>query len=192
MKYFTPELYERIQNVKDESGLRQWDQAVNAYEQSLRQHVGQLPRSLTPLVKTFDLHDAIVVSMHLSGVTLSIALQLDPPLAYHLVLAYTLVEDPVVNHNALPDPYRTQEVAWLYDELGIGEPVMNPGQARRPKSRSGDEMKTIPVFTHDILLSNGWEIDLKFRTFKLRRLQALLPQPPIVDGRVERKMPQSA
>jgi hypothetical protein len=192
MKYFTPELYERIQNVKDESALRQWDQAVNAYEQSLRQHGRRLPRSLMPLVKTYDLHDATVVSIHLSSVALSIALQLDPPLDYHLVLAYTLVEDPIVNHNVLPELYRTQEVTWLYDELGIGEPVTRPSDVRKPKSRTRNQKKTIPVFTHDILLSNGWEIALKFRTFKLRCLQALLPQPPVADGRVERKMPQSA
>ena len=34
-----------------------------------------------------------------------------------VVLGYTLTESPTINRAALPEVYRTEDVAWLYDEL---------------------------------------------------------------------------
>jgi hypothetical protein len=35
-----------------------------------------------------------------------------------------------------------------------------------------------PTFTHDILLSNGWEVRLRFRSMNVTRPAALLPAAP--------------
>ena len=70
------------------------------------------------------------------------------------------------------DQYRTEYVAWMYDEIGLGEPVMHRPSGRR---RTNQENGQVPVYYHNLLLSNGWELFLRFRQLKITRPQQLLP-----------------
>jgi hypothetical protein len=170
MKFFTPELYVRLQNLKDEEANQEWDQAVVRYERVLQDLLPRAPLSLRRLVQRYTLHDAEVLSMSYAGKTLSMTLQLDPPVEFFVVLAYTLIDSPQINRSVLPAEFCTQPAEWMYDEFGIDESV----QARATKRTKRDRA---PVFTHDILLSNGWELHLKFHKLKFSRPQALLPVP---------------
>jgi hypothetical protein len=173
MKYFTPELFARTQNLADHAAVREWERASVAYTTTLTEVSRHLPRSLRRIIEEFHLHDADVLSMSRTGETLAITLQLEPPDNSLLVLTYSLVESPQIDHSALPSEYRAEQPAWLYDEIGLSE----PGAAAL-------------LFTHHILLSNGWEVRLKFRKFKLSRPETLLPLP-YAGGECESATPYS-
>jgi hypothetical protein len=49
----------------------------------------------------------------------------------------------------------------MYDEIDLDEP---DGEA--------------PTFRHDIILSNGWEVSLRFRALEISRPRKLLPVAP--------------
>src|SRR4051794_38840066 len=75
----------------------------------------------------------------------------------------------------LSEQYRTEYSAWIYDEFSLGKPM-----ARRPGRRiwgAAQQNGRVPVSCHDVLLSNGWELLLRFRQFKATRLQRLLLAP---------------
>ncbi len=73
----------------------------------------------------------------------------------------------MIDQSALLEEVHAQPVAWLYDELDIEEPV-TPGCSR--------------VFTHATLLSNGWELGLRFRGVTVHRPVTLLPVASPVPG----------
>jgi hypothetical protein len=172
MHYFTPGLFVRLQDLKDEGAVIEWDRAVERYAARLREIGPRLPRPLRRAAQGFKLHDADVLSMSRRGDTLCVTLQLDPPAEFLLALTYSLVEEPRVNRSALPPEYRTPQPAWLYDEVGIAEPRPAPPR-RRAGGRRG--AKAPPVYSHDVLLSNGWEVGLRFSRVRLSQPMALLP-----------------
>jgi hypothetical protein len=77
-----------------------------------------------------------------------------------LVLTYSLVEEPYLDSSALPEKYRSPLAAWLYDEIDV-EP--EPAET---------------IWSHAILLSNGWEVRLRFHKLSISRPKALLPEAP--------------
>ena len=83
-----------------------------------------------------------------------------------VILAYSLVETPRFAYGALPPEVHSQPVAWLYDELDV-----QPGAA----ASAGRRGRRLKAFRHNILLSNGWEITLRFRNVSVSRPVALLP-----------------
>jgi hypothetical protein len=183
MNYFTPKLFVRLQDVRDEAAIQDWEQAVRNYASSLGDILPRLPAALRRLLKEFPLHDADVLSMTRLKDTLSITLR--PELSSDLlILSYTLVEGPTINRSALPPEHCTEQVAWLYDELGL-ELVSGPPSWLTAADRArGDGRATIG--THSILLSNGWEVRLKFRKFKLVRPETFIPCPrAAADGQEE-------
>jgi hypothetical protein len=189
MNYFTPKLFVRLQDVRDEAAIQDWEQAVRDYAASLGGILPRLPASLRQMLKKLPLHDADILSMTRLKDTLSITLR--PELSGELlVLSYTLVEGPSINRSALPPEHCTEQVAWLYDELGL-ELVSGPPNWQTAADRvRGDGRATI--CTHSILLSNGWEVRLKFRRFKLLRPETFIPSPPPAADDQEEMLTRSA
>jgi len=192
MNYFTPELFVRLQDLKDQAALKEWEAAAARYALLLQNSWPRIPAPLRRIVKQYNLHDAEVVSMNCAGNNLSLTLQLDPPVAFFLVLTYTLIETQQINRSALPTEFRTQPPQWLYDEIGVGQPITAQSEEKSKAPHGSGRSDLGPVFTHNILLSNGWELALKFRKFKLSRPEAILPAPGIMAAPGEATMPQSA
>jgi hypothetical protein len=100
------------------------------------------------------LHDARVLNIH-EGSRSRFTITLHPESTPErlAILSYTLTEPPRVTQDVLPDDRRREPTAWLYDELAVEE----------------------GHFRHDILLSNGWEVSLRFRAASVTQPRALLP-----------------
>src|SRR5947209_18007305 len=92
------------------------------------------------------------------------------------VLTYSLVGAPSIDPSALPEAYRSGEALWLYDEMGVDRNATSD-----PAVATGRQKPGTTVYTHDILLSNGWEVRLGFRRLEIARPTALIPsasRPP--------------
>jgi hypothetical protein len=175
MKYFTPDLFVRLQDLQDRTASKDWEKAVEDYDAYLRRVRPRLPRSLRRIVEDLFLHDAEVLCMSRRGNTLSVTLQLEPPAESLLVLNYSLVADLIINRSALPADVCTDNVAWLHDEIKVERPIAaTAGQRMRKNGRESDE-RSVPVYSHTILLSNGWEVEVRFRGLRLSRPKALIP-----------------
>jgi hypothetical protein len=167
MKYFTPERYLRLGNLEDKQAFlaaqQDWEQAVTKYATQLRRIQEQLPAGLRRLVDSVYLHDARVLGMWLGRVSrFTISLQPESDPSRLVVLTYSLLEPPGVNKRALPPESCSEPVAWLYDELDIQSATK----------------KRLRVFVHSILLSNGWEIRLRFRDVTVTRPMSFIPGDP--------------
>jgi hypothetical protein len=189
MQYFTPELFVRLQDLRDRGAMQEWDRASERYSAALKSMVTRLPAAVKKLAGRYHLHDAEILCISHLGDNLSITLQPEGEDEYLLVLSYTLVADPEINPSAIPEKYRTEYVAWLYDEISVGKPV-----AQRPSRRKGTATGNshVPVYCHDMLLSNGWELFLRFRQLKVTRPKRLLPAPRPADGKPDGELSQSA
>jgi hypothetical protein len=82
-----------------------------------------------------------------------------------VVLTYSLVQPPEVEQDVLPASVQTKPVAWLYDELEV------------KSHRRGNPL----FFSHNILLSDGREIRINFRTVTVIRPLPLVPENPKID-----------
>jgi hypothetical protein len=171
MKYFTPERYLRLGNLTDEPAFlaaqRDWEQAVAGYKDQLRRIRKKLPAGLGKLVDSVYLHDARVLDMwqgRRSRFTITLLPESAP--GRFVILAYSLVKAPQFAYGVLPAEVRSHPVAWLYDELEVEQGAAASG------GRRGRRLK---AFRHNILLSNGWEITLRFRNVSVTRPVALLP-----------------
>lgn len=183
MQYFTPDLFVRFQNFQGERALNavhaEWDRAIDLYRARLRELEGILPRSVRRLVKEFALHDAAILAMERGPrATLTITLRLDPPQPFLLVLTYSLLGDPEINRSALPAEFRSLTPLWLYDELDSGGTIP-PSSGRT-------------IYTHDILLSNGWEVKIQFWKLAVSQPEALLPAPESTPSSPQAPVSQSA
>jgi hypothetical protein len=159
MKYFTPELIERLGSADDataQAAQAAWEDAATRHEAQLRAIWPELPAALRQLWDDFYLHDAEVLSMGRDGQMFVIVLRLDVPPRDLLILNYQLIGEPVINIAALPAEHRSSPVAWMYDEVDL---------VRSPEKSC----------VHSILFSNGWEVQLRFRDVQLLTAQTLLP-----------------
>lgn len=161
MKYFTPELYTRLQQPGPEemdAADVAWEDAVRLYEEHLQAVRPELPEAVRHLLDDCYLHDADVLSMGRQGGTFVVVLRLAVPPHNLLVLTYDLTGAPAIDTAALPGEVRSPRVQWLFDEIGrvTGDPA---------------------AYTHMILLSNGWQVCLTFQAVHVLAAQALLPVP---------------
>jgi hypothetical protein len=170
MKYFTRERLLRFGNTEDEqtflAGLQEWEDALSAYRAHLDAILGELPRDLKRLVKTVYLHDARVLSTHQEGDRFVITLQPESDPQRLVVLSYTTISQPVINPDGLFEEQRSEPIAWLYDELDVDRTEGPQGAPAQPSKLT---------FCHTILLSNGWEIEVRFRTVSVRRPIRIIP-----------------
>ena len=157
MKYFTQELYMRMQNPRDQEACDEWDRRVNSYEAELDRLMPALPESVKQFVTKINLHDANIRSMGLADSKLTLTIALEPPSTRMVTLTYTLTEPPKILRETYDAGFCTPYAEWVYDEIG-----------REDMSGS---------LTHQILLSNGWEVRLKFRALEIAWSEALLPVP---------------
>ena len=162
MKYMTPDRLIRLADLTDESAFlaatEAWEDGLARYRDQLQRIETKLPSGLRRLVETVYLHDAAILEMsrgQRGRFTITLHPESDP--ARLVTLDYSLVEEPSVDENALPDLLRSSPVCWLFDELDVQE-------------REGQ-----PMFCHDILLSNGWEVRLRFRKVVVHRPYSLIP-----------------
>jgi hypothetical protein len=170
MKYFTAERYLNLGNPDDErrflAAHEQWEQAIADYRDHLKRIHKELPRNLWRLIESVYLHDARVLTMHQSNQDFFITLQPLAPAAQLIVLCYSLVEEPIIEQNVLPPERCREPIEWLYDELDLDRPE---GPRGLPAS-SGK-----PTIRHNILLSNGWEVRLHFRSAWVKRPLRIIP-----------------
>jgi hypothetical protein len=169
MKYFTPARYLRLGNLDDERAFLdaqdEWERAIVDYKAHLRRIRGDLPGALRRLIENVYLHDARVVDMVKGKRSrFTITLQPESTPEQRVVLAYSLIEPARIDPATLPEEARSEPLAWLYDELDV---------LKQSKSRTSKD-GVAKTFRHAILLSNGWEIQLRFRSVAVMRPVALV------------------
>jgi hypothetical protein len=183
VKYFTPELFAKLQECHDGAQFRsvnaEWERAAKAYAARLQEIVPGLEDGLSRFVKQGSFHDARILDIGTSGKRVTIFLQPETAPAL-LTLAYALVDSPVVDRAAFPEEHRSPIALWLYDEVEVDpEMVYNPRlrvQERAAVLPAGavPEEGWKPIFLHSILLANGWEIRLRFHKLAVKRTTSLL------------------
>jgi hypothetical protein len=147
MKYFTPELLARYGSYDEkvaDAAHYDWEQLHAAYLRELDSIREKLPKKLQSLLKNFYLHDAKVAGAFSNKKCFLIVLQLDAQPERVVVVRYELAGKPrILRHRRASEDEPPLE--WLYDEIHQ--------QKGRPS----------PVFTHAILFTGGWELQLPFR-----------------------------
>src|SRR5262249_52577261 len=143
----------------------EWDRQGEKYREYLEElrSTTELPRGLRRLLKRDRLHDAKVLTLAVDrGNCFSAFLELPHGGKHekrHLELRYRLAGSPGQGREFIEHPSLRGDGKpfgwWLYDEVGVTE---GPIQA----------------FTHSILLSGGWEIQLTFSSLAWRPLNFLL------------------
>jgi hypothetical protein len=162
MKYFTPELYLALQDFSSDEAMdtadANWEAAAKRYRRTLRRLLPSLPRGLRSLVEDFYLHDADVLGMGRHGKTFVMVVRLEVPPRELLVLNYRLTAEVVIQEHTGDPGERNGPVQWLYDEVGAV-----PG-------KSG-------CWSHSILLTNGWEVQLRLSDVAIVRTESVYPGP---------------
>jgi hypothetical protein len=165
MKYFTPERWLRMQKMADPqtvlTALTEWERAIEAYQAEQKRLLpkGEKYEHLRYFASQVCLHDGVVLANWFAGSQLHLVVRPEAPGARLVALSYTLAGDPVVIPHTFPAEVRTDTMEWMYDEIDL-LPQPDPDE---------------PVFTHNVLLGNGWELCIPFTHMKLRRPSSWLP-----------------
>jgi hypothetical protein len=176
MKYFTPDLLERLASPDEkvaDAADAEWEGALVRW----RRHWQKIRPALPEAVRRFEdqhvcLHDAQVLSMAGVGETFVVVVRREPPSPDVVVLTFTLDAEPVITRDVVPGHGDAGVVTWLYEEWDLD-------RSRR--------------CWFEVLLSNGWSLRLRFRDFQFLVLRQLVPAPadPVsADGPTT--MPRSA
>jgi len=202
VRYFTPDLFVRLQNFRDQPAFldtnQAWERAVETYGAHLLEIRQDLPDGLRQLTDQGSLHDAFVYSIWQERSRLTMVLHPERETSRLLVLTFHLVDPPFVDLSAIPKEYRSSHIAWLYDEIGFERETVFDITTRVQFRSEEPTRPGIPgesrarVFTHDILLSNGWEIRLRFHRLDVSHPTALIPPAPGTSSPSECTLPQSA
>jgi hypothetical protein len=152
MKYFTPELYVEFNSddpaVADTADA-DWERATADYRQHLRKIVGRLPGKARELAESTCLHDAVYLGYLKAPVPKSsaeLAVVAVEKADDVLLLIYVLTEEPSLGPPHGAGVFSDIAVHWLYDEVDATDRG---------------------VFSHDILLSNGRTLSVKFVAFDM-------------------------
>jgi hypothetical protein len=183
MKYFTPELFVRLQEcatAEDFSAVNaDWERAARSYGAALEQATPRLSRELQRFVRWGSMHDAQVLEIGTTQRCLTMVL-LQEKAPRLVTLTYSLVDTPVIDRTALPPEHRSLPTLWLYDEIERDpEMLYNPRLRIQKRASALDgttpgEADWRPIFLHSILLSNGWEMRLRFHRITTSRTNSLL------------------
>src|SRR5207253_11271400 len=141
MKYFTPELIERLGSTDDAvagAAHKEWENALQRYENYLKSIEAELPEHVREFSELL-LHDAIVLSIVRRQEQLIMVLRKDIPPRDVLILTYFLTQEPVVDQNALAACCRGPVMDFQYDEFEL----------------ISENDRT--VYSQSILFGNGWE-----------------------------------
>jgi hypothetical protein len=169
MKYFTPERYLALQDFRSDEAMdaagAAWEATAQRYRHQLKRLLPSLPKGLHSLVSDFYCHDATVLSLGRAEQTFVMVLRLEVPPQELLVVTYRLTEEAVIKSHAFPAERSAGPVQWMYDEVGAV-----PG-------KSG-------CWSHSILLSNGWEVQLRLSDVGVVRAETVYPGPETMPGQV--------
>ena len=166
MKYFTPELYVRLQDFDADAMDRadaEWEAAQERYEERLRE-LGGVLQPYAQRLESVLLHDATVRTITRGDDRLTIELLTDRSPKEVVVLSYALAGEPLINRNALPEEHRGGVMQYQYDELDLLD-------------RDG-----APCPTHSILFTNGWELRIPFRDLHVTVAERIYPLQCPEDG----------
>jgi hypothetical protein len=170
MKYFTPELLVRFASEDDEVADRandEWERAIKRYRRHYKKIEPHLPEPLRKFHADHCLHDADVfgpAKLSASSLPWNVpdvvivaqnenTVRPEDPHAL-LFLRYVVTEEPVVEIPLRAAYFHEAQPIWLYDEIDL----VKPG-----------------VYSHEILLSNGRVVRLKFREFQLHVAPLVAP-----------------
>ncbi len=152
MKYFTPELYVEFNSdnlaVADVADTN-WEKATADYRKHIAKIGGRLPGKARELAESLCLHDAVYMGYLKAPVPKSsaeLAVVAVEKADDVILLIYVLADEPSFGAPYEADVFSDVAVHWLYDEVDALE--------------SG-------VFSHDILLSNGRTLSVKFVAFDM-------------------------
>jgi hypothetical protein len=160
MRYFTPELYLRF-NSTDRQTVEQahedWETALAGYRKHLQAIRPRMAKNVWEIAESLCLHDAAYLGMNVSpildhgGALSAVMLRRENT---DLILAYFLAEEPLAQEVNEPWPFSKEKVHWLYDEFDV-----------RPDG----------TFQHEVLLSNGHILTLRFHQLRLLEHQFKTP-----------------
>lgn len=158
MRYFTPELLERLASLDDDvadAAEQEWERAIAQAKRRWRKIAKAFPKSVQRFeARSVCLHDARVLSMACAGTTFVVIAQREPPAQELVLLTFTIDADPIIEPDAAPGHGDDLAVTWLYEEWDVD---------RRGRC------------WFEVLLSNGWSVRLRFRDFRFRVLPQILP-----------------
>lgn len=161
MKYFTPELYTRLQ-AADESAMDEadaaWQCAEEQYQRRLKSIRLQLPASALKILDQARLHDAEVLWIGQAVPVFAMLLRLDPPARTTLVLSYFVTRPVQFETDALAPEAGIPVMQWFYDEVDLGS---QPGR-----------------FKHSVLFSNGCHLDLEATEMQIATVDTLYVPAP--------------
>jgi hypothetical protein len=183
VQYFTPQLFVKLQECQDQTQFRavnaEWERAVQQYRARLQELAPGVKGGLRRFLRGTSLHDAQVLDVGTSERRLTIALQQEtgPGLLW---LSYSLVDAPVIDRAAFPEEHRSTPTVWLYDEIDRDPRRLYNVKLRVQADSSeclpgtGEAEGWRPIFLHSVLLSNGWEIRLRFHRLSVTQTTSLL------------------
>lgn len=155
MKFFTPKLY-LLLNSSDrrvvEKAYVAWESAIDEYRKHLKTIDSRLSTNTRRLANSLCLHDAQFVALDVSYVASNmrvarVQVRQDASL---VTLLYALVDDPVLRPVREKWTFEKDNPRWLYDEFDVD-------------SRDSQ--------THDVLLSDGRTLSLKFRDIGIASIE---------------------
>lgn len=162
MKFFTPELYARLQR-SDLSDVQaaddDWEKAEAQYERRLEAVRDKLPESALKLLDGPRWHDAEVFWMGQAGPFFAILLKLEPPLSATMLVTYRTVEQVCLDRAAFANELRASVMQWMYDEIDLG-------------NRAG-------CFRHAILFSNGSQIEIEAGEVQITTVDTVYASSPM-------------
>jgi hypothetical protein len=177
--YFTPELFVKLQECDTPAEFRavnaEWEAAAEQYRVHLQALGPTLPAALRRFVRRGSLHDAHVLDIGTAERkwTLIVQEELAPRL---LSLTYSFVDEPVLDREAILAEHRTPHTAWLYDELEVETDRLYRAKTREERATANvaSDPEWKPIYRHSILLSNGWELRLRFHALSASCTTSLL------------------
>ena len=100
MKYFTPELLERLGSLDDEvadAAHAEWERALVRHRRRWQKIKAAFPEGVQDFeAESVCLHDAQVLSMGRHGETFVIVLKMEPPSETMALLTFTLADNPLI------------------------------------------------------------------------------------------------
>lgn len=163
MRYLTASLIARSRSENEdiaEAAAAEWEAACDNSSKHLESIRPKLSKGIRTLLSRCCLHDAKVLTITLEErLYFSLFLQVDPTPKEMIELKYRLAKRPrFIHHPSLENDGKPLQW-WLYDEFDV------------------IEQDDISLFTHSIVLTGGWELQLLFYDLKLRRFaRALFPE----------------
>jgi hypothetical protein len=158
MKYFTPDLLNRVRSHDDDvSGAAddEWERVTKRYHRRWKKIEPAMPDRLRRFEQEpICLHDAELFGMGQQGDQFVMLLGTEPPDSQPVALTFTLAEEPTIQTGTLTNARQGKPIYWLYEEWDLD-------RRKRP--------------TLEVLFGNGWVLKLVFRDFHYLVAEPLVP-----------------